>query len=41
MTGHDHVPLFPDNCPNPYLFRATLIKLVEALVLEYKKLTAA
>ena len=26
---------------NPYLFRDTLMKLIEAPVLEYKKLTAA
>jgi hypothetical protein len=26
---------------NPYLFRDTMIKLIEAPVLEYKKLTAA
>jgi hypothetical protein len=30
-----------DNRSNPYLFRDTLIELVEAPVLEYKKLTAA
>jgi hypothetical protein len=26
---------------NPYLFRATMMKLIEAPVLEHKKLTAA
>jgi transposase-like protein len=30
-----------DNRANPYLFRDTLLKLLEASVLEYKKLTAA
>ena len=30
-----------NNRANPYLFRDTLIKLIEAPVLEYKKLTAA
>lgn len=30
-----------NNRQNPYLFRDTLIKLLEASVLEYKKLTAA
>jgi hypothetical protein len=30
-----------NNRSNPYLFRDTLMKLVEAPVLEYKKLTAA
>ena len=30
-----------NNRTNPYLFRDTLIKLIEAPVLEYKKLTAA
>jgi hypothetical protein len=30
-----------NNRENPYLFRDTIIKLLEAPVLEYKKLTAA
>jgi transposase-like protein len=30
-----------NNRSNPYLFRDTLMKLIEAPVLEYKKLTAA
>ena len=30
-----------DNRNNPYLFRDTMMKLIEAPVLEYKKLTAA
>jgi hypothetical protein len=30
-----------NNRENPYLFRDTLMKLIEAPVLEYKKLTAA
>jgi len=30
-----------NNRRNPYLFRETLMKLLEAPVLEYKKLTAA
>ena len=30
-----------NNRDNPYLFRDTLMKLIEAPVLEYKKLTAA
>jgi hypothetical protein len=30
-----------NNRANPYLFRDTLMKLIEAPVLEYKKLTAA
>lgn len=30
-----------NNRESPYLFRDTLIKLLEAPVLEYKKLTAA
>jgi hypothetical protein len=29
-----------DNRSNPYLFRETLTKLIEAPVLEYKKLTS-
>ncbi len=43
-----HLPAYLDemtfrfnNRHNPYLFRDTLIKLIEAPVLEYKKLTAA
>jgi hypothetical protein len=30
-----------NNRANPYLFRDTLMKLIEARVLEYKKLTVA
>ena len=30
-----------NNRHNPYLFRDTLMKLIETPVLEYKKLTAA
>jgi transposase-like protein len=43
-----HLPAYLDemtfrfnNRSNPYLFRDTLLKLIEASVLEYKKLTAA
>jgi len=32
---------FNDNRHNPYLFRDTMLKLIEATVLEYGKLTAA
>jgi len=30
-----------NNRDNPFLFRDTMLKLIEATVLEYKKLTAA
>jgi hypothetical protein len=43
-----HLPAYLDemkfrfnNRHNPYLFRDTLMELIEAPVLEYKKLTAA
>jgi hypothetical protein len=43
-----HLPAYLDeltfrfnNRSNPYLFRATLLKLLKAPVLEYKRLTAA
>jgi hypothetical protein len=34
-------PFWFNNRSNPYLFRDTLMKLIEAPVLEYKKLTQA
>jgi hypothetical protein len=37
----DEVTFRFNNHSNPYLFRDTLIKLIEAPVLEYKELTAA
>jgi hypothetical protein len=37
----DEITFRFNNRDNPYLFRDTLIKLIEAPVLEYKKLTAA
>jgi hypothetical protein len=49
-VGHlvKHLPAYLDettfrfnNRDGPFLFRDTLIKLIEAPVLEYKKLTAA
>lgn len=37
----DEIKFRFNNLHNPYLFRDALMKLIEALVLEYKKLTAA
>jgi hypothetical protein len=41
MLSLDEVTFGFNNRNNPYLFRDTLLKLIEAPVLEYKKLTAA